>query len=441
MTSYVITLEPDEKLAGIVANHKRDVRLLVGDQRYLKDPAHSTMYIADLKDFKDWELKFDDLINELSFMLTNQIIALNGWFVFENDLVTKNHTLVIEMDERTKDSLSMIQSKVVTLLKDYRVNKSISRYDDVSNYPEVFQKNVGYCGYPFVGDIWKPHISIASINTSDFPIVWSNLRSSNPIGKYGLGSIAIYELDETTENLTEIKRYEIVDELGGLKQKVYKSNILLKKLGLVSYTWGNVSSIDRDKNLVVIKPSGVSYKKMCAKDMVITDLDGNVINSRLKPSSDLLTHLEIYKAFPKINSIIHTHSKNATAFAQAKKSIRCIGTTHADNFYGDIPLVDFPSKDDTKEYEKSTGKMIARYFIDNDIDPLDIPGCIVSGHGPFAWGKSIKDALMNASVMEKVAEMNILSESLNSNISSIPNHILKKHFLRKHGDNAYYGQK
>jgi L-ribulose-5-phosphate 4-epimerase len=227
--------------------------------------------------------------------------------------------------------------------------------------------------------------------------------------------------------------------LKDLKEKVLKANLDLVKYGLVTLTWGNVSGIDRKKNLVVIKPSGVDYEKMTVKDMVVVDLNNKVVEGELKPSSDALTHIELYKAFKNIGGISHTHSEYATIFAQALKEIPCFGTTHADNFNGTIPLTRFLTEKEVDEnYELNTGKVIIERFKNLDADTL--PAVLVSGHAPFTWGKNPDDAVKNSIVLERVSKMALNSLQLNPELTNLPGYILKKHHLRKHGKDAYYGQ-
>ena len=226
-----------------------------------------------------------------------------------------------------------------------------------------------------------------------------------------------------------------------LKEEVLKANLLLPKYGLVVFTWGNVSAIDREKGIIAIKPSGVEYDDMQADDIVIVDLaTGEVLDGKLKPSSDTPTHLELYRQFPNIGGIVHTHSRWATIFAQAKHPIKAYGTTHADYFYGEIPCTRLLSEAEIKgEYELNTGKVIVETF--KDTDPDFVPGVVVASHGPFAWGKSALDAVHNAVVMEEVAMMSWHAKIENSSLESMDQNLLDKHFLRKHGKNAYYGQK
>lgn len=228
--------------------------------------------------------------------------------------------------------------------------------------------------------------------------------------------------------------------LEDLKQKVCKANLELKKQNIVIYTWGNVSEIDREKKLVVIKPSGIDYSIMKPDDMVIVDLiTGKVVEGKWKPSSDTATHLEIYKAFPEIGGIVHTHSKNAVSLAQAGIDIKAMGTTHADYFYGDIKCTRSLTQNEvSKDYEKNTGKVIIETIGDND--PMKIPAILVKGHGPFTWGTDCKKAVESSVVLEYIAEMAIKTEILNKK-AKLENYILDKHYLRKHGEKAYYGQK
>ncbi len=225
-----------------------------------------------------------------------------------------------------------------------------------------------------------------------------------------------------------------------LKEQVFQANLLLPKHGLVTFTWGNVSGIDREKGLVVIKPSGVPYETMKRDDMVVVELEtGKVVDGELKPSSDTPTHLELYKAFPNIGGIVHTHSRWATSFAQAGRGIAALGTTHGDYFYGEIPCTRKMTEAEIQaEYEKETGTVIIETF--KDKNPDAIPGVVVYSHGPFAWGKDAMDAVHNAVVMEEVAFMNIQTMLLNPNIGPMQQELLDKHYLRKHGANAYYGQ-
>jgi len=230
--------------------------------------------------------------------------------------------------------------------------------------------------------------------------------------------------------------------LDALKEEILEANLELPKMKLVTYTWGNVSGIDRGKGLIVIKPSGVEYSSMSSKDMVICDLNGKVIEGNKKPSSDLETHLYLYKSFPNCGGIVHTHSRMATSWAQAELDIPAFGTTHADYFYGSIPCTRNMRSDEIKEaYEKNTGKVIVETFLTRHIDSEMIPGVIVSRHGPFSWGKTAREAVHNAVVMEEIAFMGIQSRVLNPDLPPMTMDLLDKHFLRKHGKNAYYGQK
>ena len=224
-----------------------------------------------------------------------------------------------------------------------------------------------------------------------------------------------------------------------LKKTVCEANLLLPKHGLVTFTCGNVSGIDRDKGLVVIKPSGVPYDGMQPEDMVVVDLDGKLVEGKWKPSSDTPTHVVLYKAFPECGGIVHTHSRWATTFAQAKKEISAMGTTHADYFYGAIPCTrPMTDREIRGEYEKETGNVIVETFADRN--PADIPGVVVCSHGPFAWGTDPMNAVHNAVVMEEVAFMNWHAMVLNPELGPMQQTLLDKHYLRKHGKNAYYGQ-
>ncbi|QRX64617.1 L-ribulose-5-phosphate 4-epimerase [Dysgonomonadaceae bacterium zrk40] len=224
-----------------------------------------------------------------------------------------------------------------------------------------------------------------------------------------------------------------------LKQQVFRANIDLVDHGLVIFTWGNVSGIDRERGLVVIKPSGVSYEGMKAEDMVVVDMEGNRVEGKYKPSSDTATHLELYKAFPETGGVVHTHSTYATAWAQAGCDIPNIGTTHADYFSDDIPCTrDMTKEEIMGDYEKDTGTVIIERF--KGLNPAHIPGVLVKNHGPFAWGKDPHDAVHNAVVMEQVAKMAFISRQVNPQLTMNP-WLIEKHFSRKHGPNAYYGQK
>ncbi len=224
-----------------------------------------------------------------------------------------------------------------------------------------------------------------------------------------------------------------------LKEAVFRANLDLVEHGLVIFTWGNVSGIDRERNLVVIKPSGVSYDNMKAADMVVIDMEGHVVEGNYKPSSDTATHLELYKAFPAIGGIVHTHSTFATAWAQAGCDIPIIGTTHADYFSGDIPCTRDMTEAEVKgEYEKETGTVIIERF--KELNPVHIPGVLVKNHGPFSWGKDPHEAVHNAVVMEQVAKMAFIAGQVNPALT-MNELLVQKHFFRKHGPNAYYGQK
>lgn len=225
-----------------------------------------------------------------------------------------------------------------------------------------------------------------------------------------------------------------------LKQQVYEANMLLPKHGLITFTWGNVSGIDRASGLFVIKPSGVDYEKLTPESMVVVDLNGNVVEGDYRPSSDTPTHAVLYRAFSKIGGIVHTHSQWATSWAQAGRSIPCYGTTHADYFYGDIPCVRTLTKEEIEEnYEKNTGVLIAEYFKDRDYTA--VPAVLCKNHGPFAWGNDAYEAVHNAVVLEKVAKMALRCEQINPQVLPAPQELQDKHYFRKHGANAYYGQK
>lgn len=230
--------------------------------------------------------------------------------------------------------------------------------------------------------------------------------------------------------------------LEALKQAVWAANMELPQRGLVTYTWGNVSGIDREKGLVVIKPSGVDYEQLTPEKLVVLDLDGNIVEGDLNPSSDTKTHLELYKAFPALGGVVHTHSPYAVAWAQAGEDIPCYGTTHADYFYGSVPCARGLTKEELDEdYEKNTGKVIVETFTGRGIDPVHVPAVICRSHGPFTWGKTAAQAVYHAVVLEEVAKMALLTRQVAPQAQPAPAHLVEKHFLRKHGPNAYYGQK
>lgn len=226
--------------------------------------------------------------------------------------------------------------------------------------------------------------------------------------------------------------------LEDLKKEVLKANLELVKNGLVLFTWGNVSAIDRASGLVVIKPSGVEYEGMTVEDMVVVDLEGNVVEGKYRPSSDTPTHIELYRAHPEIGGVVHTHSTYATAFAQACRAIPAYGTTHADYFYGDIPCARPLKEDEMVEYERNTGRVINETFEGKDV--VAVPACLVANHGVFAWGRDAAQAVYHATVTEQVAKMAYITEALNPGAKRLPRHIADKHYFRKHGKNAYYGQ-
>ncbi|TNH08591.1 L-ribulose-5-phosphate 4-epimerase [Testudinibacter sp. TR-2022] len=230
--------------------------------------------------------------------------------------------------------------------------------------------------------------------------------------------------------------------LEALKQEVFEANLALPKYGLVTFTWGNVSGIDREQGLVVIKPSGVEYDVMQAEDMVVVDLySGAVVEGSKKPSSDTPTHLELYRQFPQIGGIVHTHSRHATTWAQAGRDLTALGTTHADYFYGTIPCTRLMTDAEIQgEYELETGKVIVETFATRQIQPQDVPAVLVNSHGPFAWGSDPHNAVHNAVVLEEIAYMNLFACQLNPTIGAMQQTLLDKHYLRKHGKNAYYGQ-
>ena len=226
-----------------------------------------------------------------------------------------------------------------------------------------------------------------------------------------------------------------------LKKEVYEANMMLPKHGLVTFTWGNVSGIDREKGLFVIKPSGVDYDKLSPEDMVVMDLDGNKVEGRYKPSSDTPTHVEIYRGFPEVGGVVHTHSSWATSWAQAGRGIPCYGTTHADYMYGEIPCVRTLTQEEIDAgYEKNTGVLIVDYFKANNIDVVAMPAVLCKNHGPFAWGKDAHEAGHNAVVLDEVAKMAARCELINPKNKPAPQELQDKHYFRKHGANAYYGQ-
>ena len=230
--------------------------------------------------------------------------------------------------------------------------------------------------------------------------------------------------------------------LEALKQLVYEANMDLPKYGLVTFTWGNVSANDRESGLSVLKPSGVEYDKLTPDATAVVDLNCNKVEGRYNPSSDTATHAELYKAFPEIGGVVHTHSSYATSWAQAGRSIPCYGTTHADYIYGEVPCVRCLTKEEIEEaYEKNTGILIVEEFRRLGKDPVAVPAVLCKNHGPFAWGKDAKEAVHNAVVLEEVAKMAYRAETIQPRIQPAPQELQDKHYYRKHGANAYYGQK
>ena len=227
-----------------------------------------------------------------------------------------------------------------------------------------------------------------------------------------------------------------------LKQEVLEANLLLPKYGLITFTWGNVSGIDRERGLMVIKPSGVEYDGMSPEDMVVVSLEtGERVEGKYKPSSDTPTHLELYRAFPALGGIVHTHSPYAVAWAQAGHDIPCYGTTHADYFYGSVPCARHLTPAELEEdYEKNTGRIIVKTFRSRGLDPVAVPGVICHSHGPFTWGKDPAQAVYHAVVLEEVAKMALLTRQVDADAAPAPQYLLDKHYMRKHGPNAYYGQ-
>ena len=226
-----------------------------------------------------------------------------------------------------------------------------------------------------------------------------------------------------------------------LKEEVCAANLKLVEYGLVILTWGNVSAITPDRSLVVIKPSGVAYDSMEPEQMVVTDLEGSVVEGELRPSSDLMTHLELYRSFPGVNAVVHTHSRYATALAQAERSLPCYGTTHADTFYGDVPCTrHLTAEEVAQDYERNTGLVIAETF--RGRNPEAVPGVLVCKHGPFTWGASCRKAVENALILEETAHMALLTEQMSCRSAPpAPQYLQDKHYFRKHGANAYYGQR
>lgn len=226
-----------------------------------------------------------------------------------------------------------------------------------------------------------------------------------------------------------------------LKEEVLEANLGLPKYNLVTFTWGNVSGIDRESGLVVIKPSGVEYDKLTVNDLVVVDLDGNVVEGKLKPSSDTKTHTVLYKNFPDIGGVVHTHSTWATSWAQSTKDLPALGTTHADTFYGAVPCTrNLTAEEVNRDYELETGNVIVETFKKRGIDPDEVPAGLVYSHGPFSWGKNAMKALENAVVLEETCRMAFNTLKINGDIPAIDQYLLDKHYLRKHGEKAYYGQ-
>ena len=226
-----------------------------------------------------------------------------------------------------------------------------------------------------------------------------------------------------------------------LRKLVWQANMDLPKHGLVTFTWGNVSGIDRERGLVVIKPSGVDYEDLTPENMVVVDLEtGRTVDSDLNPSSDTKTHLELYREFPALGGIVHTHSPYAVAWAQAGHDIPCYGTTHADYFYGSVPCARHLTPAELEEdYEKNTGRIIVKTFRSRGLDPVAVPGVICHSHGPFTWGKDPAQAVYHAVVLEEVAKMALLTRQVDADAAPAPQYLLDKHYMRKHGPNAYYG--
>lgn len=228
-------------------------------------------------------------------------------------------------------------------------------------------------------------------------------------------------------------------DLNALKDEVFRANLELVRLGLVTGTWGNASGVDRSRGVVVIKPSGVDYASLTPGDMAVVGLDGREIGGGLRPSSDTPTHLELYRAFPGVGGVVHTHSVHATIFAQASREIPCLGTTHADHFLGAVPVTRFLSEAEVRgEYERETGRLIVERF--QGLDPVATPGVLVAGHAPFAWGADAADAVHSSMVLEQVARLALGTLTLEPGIGPLPEHIQEKHYRRKHGPDAYYGQ-
>ncbi len=234
---------------------------------------------------------------------------------------------------------------------------------------------------------------------------------------------------------------EIIMLLEKLRQEVYRANMELPEKNLVVYTWGNVSGIDREKGLIVIKPSGVEYEDLTPENLVIVDMNNKIVEGDLNPSSDTKTHVELYKTFPAIGGIVHTHSPHAVGWAQAGRDIPCYGTTHADYFYGSVPCTrNLTAQEVDEDYELNTGKVIAETFRERNLDPVAVPGVICHSHGPFSWGKDPAQAVYHAVVLEEVAKMAMYTITVNPQAAPAPQYIQDKHYLRKHGPNAYYGQ-
>ena len=443
MPTYVFTLEPADPLFNKIQKIKSVAQNLVGDQLYLSDPPHLTLYLGRFTSHQWWQDHLQTFINQINQEI---YIPINSWHTFANDSVTGNDTLVCNIDPNSSSILWSIQQQLISLLHPFREPGLIQRYQHSYNeLPEIFRKNLDQFGYPFVGDIWKPHLGIASFKHSVFGTIWEKIKDECPIGYHYFSSLVVYRLDESTEHLTLIAKYPLKYNKPMLKrllrEEVCQANKDLVKYNLVQFTWGNVSCIDRYDGIVAIKPSGISYEVLSPDDIVLVDLNGNIVDGNKKPSTDTPTHLEIYKSFSNVNAIVHTHSTYATIFAQAKKTINCLGTTHADHFFGPIPVTrDLTPNEISQEYESNTGKVIVQHFTQNQIDPDKIPACLVASHGPFVWATTPEKAVHQSVVLEQLAQMNLQTTTLNPNQTPIDNTLLNKHFFRKNGTNSYYGQ-
>ena len=389
--------------------------------QFLQDPPHLTLFVAQLTDAENWK-------SELRNILDRKIsLNFDSWGSI-NDPITGKKTIISTV--KNKDMLTKMQTEVAEFLREHKFGRA-ERYIGVTD--PILNKNVEKYGFPFIGEIWIPHVTIGSFEPEMCDNIMELIQDIRPEGKYDMLRAAIIDVDEDYE---EVDSWPLRNSIA---HDVAKANRSIHENGLSVLDWGNASIVHRESGSVYIKPSGYILADVSEDDVVAVRIaDGSCISGHNRPSVDTPTHIEIYKGFAEVGAIVHTHSTFATAFAQAAIPLRCLGTTHADCFAGPIPIIDLVADSDT--YERDMGKAIVATFKEKGIDYNMVSACLLKHHGPMVWGKSIEEAVKNAIALEQIAIMNYHTLMLSTDVE-LPQKMLNLHHERKHGEKSYYGQK